>query len=337
MADPPITDTSVTISLAELTRIEAERVSHEEAERARIRAERARQERELEAKRRAEQAAELARVEDERARRARVEAIEKARLEAREQAAAEVARIEAEAKARLDVENATRAHELAVLRVKKETGRRRREYVLGAALALVTCLGAVAGFVLQARFGELAAATDELRGRERALERERDDAGRTELTALDRRFAALSARTMARGADEARKVAEQVRRSIDESSPGHERLHAFADALDALASRIDALEKLDALGRRHSDLLEFARAMRRTQAIETAERAAAAAKAPHAGAETLIAYERALDQLSAKLSERTATARHGAVPATDHAPDCDPHDPGCGIDGKRVF
>jgi hypothetical protein len=77
-------ETSVTISLAELARIEEERVKGEEAARARDRAERARQVREGEAARRAEEAAKLAADEEARTRRAREAAIEKARLEARE-------------------------------------------------------------------------------------------------------------------------------------------------------------------------------------------------------------------------------------------------------------
>ena len=80
------TETSVTFSLAELAKIEEERVREQDAQRARTRDLAARQQREAEAQRRATEAGRIAAEAEARARRERGEAEAKARLEAREQA-----------------------------------------------------------------------------------------------------------------------------------------------------------------------------------------------------------------------------------------------------------
>jgi hypothetical protein len=327
-------ENSVTISLAELARIEEERVQREESERARLRAERAQKAREAEEVRRAEEAAKLAAEEQARSRRARDELIEKARLEAREQAAADVARIEAEAKVKLAADNAVRAHELNQLRVRRETGRRRREYVLGAALALFACIGGVTKYSAGQRLDELERATVELREREHARAGERDDARSTELAALDRRHAALLARSAAEGAEGARKTAEEARQAIGERAPGHERLRRFGDALDALENRIEALEKIEALDRRRDDLAAWAASSRRKDVAEELRRAAAAAKASGAAAE----YEQALGQARAALTQRAGLRPNR--PAGEPGPAvgrCHEGDPSCGIDGRPIF
>jgi hypothetical protein len=331
------TETSVTISLAELARIEEERVKQEEADRARDRAERARHVREAEAARRAEEAARLAADDEARARKAREEAIEKARLEAREQARVEIARIEAEAKARLAADNAVRAHELNELRVRRETGRRRREYVLSAALALFACVGGVATYTTTQRHDELARATAELRDREHALARERDDARGTELAALDRRHATLLGRASKRGAEAARRTADEARRAIAERAPGHERLRMFADALDALETRVEALEKLEALDGRRTDLLAWATATRRKDVAEALRRASDTAKAPNAGADAIADYEQALNRVRDRLQRRGGPVLNRTVDDGPGPNRCDPNDPSCGFDGKPVF
>jgi hypothetical protein len=331
------TETSVTISLAELARIEEERVKREEADRARDRAERARQVREAEAARRAEEAARLAADDEARARKAREEAVEKARLEAREQARGEIARIEAEAQARLAADNAVRAHELNELRVRRETGRRRREYVLSAALALFACVGGVATYTTAQRHDELARASAELRDREHALARERDDARGTELAALDRRHATLVGRAPKRGAEDARRIADEARRAIAERAPGHERLRRFFDALDALETRVEGLERLEALNGRRTDLAAWAIATRRNDVAEALRRASDTATAPSAGADAIADYEQALNRARDALQRRGGPVLNRNVDDGPRPTRCDPNDPSCGFDGQPVF
>lgn len=335
------TDTSVTISLAELAKIEEARVREEESERIRAREERARAERQAEAARRAAEAAEAEAAAGMRARRAREEAIEQARIEARERASAEVLRIEAEARARLDADNAVRAHELGELRVRRETGRRRREYALSAVLAAVVSLGGAMLYDRADHATKLERTVAELREGQRSLAGERDDAKRTELQALDRRHAALRARTPARGADDAQRTVEAARAGIDERAPDHGRLRAFADALDALQSRIESIEKLALLDRRHADLAAWAASVRRSHAASDARGAAQRARAPGAGATALAAYERALDGLRDELARR-APGGGRPIAVVDPGPGpqpgrCQQGDPSCGLDGRPLF
>jgi hypothetical protein len=333
----PTTETSVTISLADLARIEHERVTRENAERAQGAAQRLRREREAEAARRAEAQARVIAQEEACARRAREEAVEKARLEARELAAVEVARIQAEANARLAVDSAVRAHELDMLRVRRETGRRHREYVLGAALALLTCVGAAATYSNSERFSELERTAMELRDRERALAAERDDARRTELAALDRRHTALLSQSFA-GVEEARKTAEEARRTIGERAPGHERLRAFADALDAFETGIENVEKLQGLDRRSADLAAWAASMRRKDVTDAIQRATSVAKKRGTDAEAVAAYERELDQVRDRLAPRGAVGRNRPAGEVGPTPGrCYDGDPSCGLDGKPLL
>jgi hypothetical protein len=136
-------DTSVTFSLAELADLERARVDEEDRARTRERARAAEARRLDEARRRDEEAATSKASERARAERAREEAVAKARAMARDESAREVARIEAEARTRLAADDAVRAHELAVLRIRTETGRRRGAVGLAAALALVVTIGGV--------------------------------------------------------------------------------------------------------------------------------------------------------------------------------------------------
>jgi membrane protein involved in colicin uptake len=119
-------ETSVAFSLAELAKLEQERVQQEDLQRARAREREAREQQEAAARRRSAEEARVAAAAEELSRARREEAEARARAEARVRVAGEVARIEAEAKARLDADNAERAHELAVLRTRTEGGRRRR-------------------------------------------------------------------------------------------------------------------------------------------------------------------------------------------------------------------
>lgn len=340
MPSRAVTDTSVSVSLADLAKIEEERLQQEEADRARTREERARQEREATAKRHSEEMEAARATAEAAAQRSREEAIEKVRAEARERAASDVARIQAEARARLEVDNAARAHELAVLRAKRETGRRRREIALGVALAFVACLGGLGTYEASGRASKLERAGQELRDRERALGREHEDAKRTDLQALDRRHAALQARGFDRDAGEAKKTVEAARAAIDARSPSRDGLRTFADSLDALQSRIETLEKLSLLERRHADLAAWARAVRRTQAMQPVSDGAARARAPGAGSAAMVAYERALDTARARLAgDASSPGRPGASepgPGSSTGT-CRENDPGCGLDGKPVF
>ncbi len=305
-------DTSVTFSLAELARIEEERVREEDLRRARAREKDARERREAEAARREAEAARVAAEAEVQARRAREEAEEKLRREARERAAIEVARIEADARVRLDADNAARAHELAVLRTRAEGGRRRTQHVLAASLALVICGGGAGAYAGTRRVAALEQEADQLREGRQALAREREQAKTTELAALDRRHAALRARPLARDAEEARATAEAARRAIDAGSLDRDRLRAFGEALDALQARLDAVEKLAALDRRQADLAAWAVERGRGEVTAPARTAAARARAGGADEGALRTYEWTLDQLRDALSQ--VASRSGPIP-----------------------
>ncbi|MBK7583835.1 MAG: hypothetical protein IPI67_27035 [Myxococcales bacterium] len=338
MSSRVTTDTSVAMSLADLAKIEDERIEQEQTTRARAREQRAREQREAAARRLAEEAAGLAAAAEEQARRNREAVTEKARAEARERAAADVARIEADARARLELENAARAHELASLRVRRETGRRRREYVLGAALALLVSVGAVAAYDANQRITTRERASLELKEREHALIQEHNDAKRTDLAALDRRHANLLARPLSDKAASERDTAAAARAGLDARSPGQDGLRAFGDALDALQTRVEGLERLSALEHRHADLASWASSVRRTSALQDVQSAALAARKPGAGPDALVAYERALDAARPKLGERAGQAGPLVTnETTTTGRTCREGDPGCGLDGRPLF
>lgn len=331
-------DTSVTFSLAELASLEQERVREEDLQRARAREKEARELRDAEARRREAEAARVAAEAEARARREREEAAEKVRIEARERVAADVARIEVEARARLEADNAARAHELAVLRTRTEGGHRRLQTGLALALGLVLCGGAVAGYQIAQHVAGLEQSAAQLREEHVSLARERDSAKATELAALDRRHAALRARAMISSAAEARTTADAARSAVDAKALDHGRLRAFGEALDALEMRIEALEKVAALDRREADLAAWAAERRRSEITAAARSAAARAKA---GADegAIRVYEGELDQLHDALAKGVAVAgRATAASVTGVAkPACAQGDPGCGLDGTRIF
>jgi colicin import membrane protein len=333
-------ETSVTFSLAELARIEEDRVREEDTRRARAREQDARERREAEARRRAAEEAQAAAEAEARAKRLRAEAEEKVRAEARERAAADVARIEAEARARLEAENAQRAHELALLRVRAESGGRRLVYALAAALGLVVCGGGAAAYATSQHVDAVARDAEHAREARDALAREREHAKATELSALDRRYAALRGRRSARDAEEARAAAEAARSAVDARTLDADRLRAFADALDALEARIETLDRLAALDQRRADLDAWAADHRRA---DTTPVRLAATRARATGDDAALhAYEGALDQLRTALAQspgsRPGTGPTQAGSAPLGAP-CDPKsgDPGCSIDGHRMF
>ncbi len=330
------TDTSVSISLAELARIEEQRVREEDLRRARARENEARERREVEAKRRAAEAESMAAEEAARARRLREEAEHKARVEARERVAADVARIEAEASARRAADNAVRAHELAVLRARAEGGSRRVQHVLAIVLGLTLCGGAAAGYGMTRQVAGLEQETERLRESQVALSREREQAKSNELAALDRRHAALQGRPALAGAEEARAAVEAARNAVDSRALDRDRLRAYGDALDALAMRLDTLERIAALDRRQADLGAWAADRRRSDEATAARVASLKAKAPGAGPDAVRAYERALDQLRDALAA-SGPARGSRPPPAVRPWDCkDPADPICGLDGRTL-
>lgn len=328
-------DNSVTFSLAELAKLEEERLRHEDVQRSRAREREAREQREAEARRRAEEAAQMAADASSRARRAREEAEEKARKEAREKAMVEVARIEAEGKARLEVANAERAHELAVLRVRTEGGARRLKHALAAVIAVVVCGGSAAAYAVTQHVADLEQDAERLREGQTALSRERESARATALAALDKRHAALRARPPVQGAEEARATADAAHRAIDPKAVDHERLRAFGDALDVLSARLDTLERIAALDRRLEDLIAWAAERRRSEAATAAKAAAARAKLSGTD-EALRAYDTALNELRDALTRSTGSG--GSQPGPEpKGPKCtDPHDPLCGFNGQSL-
>lgn len=331
---------SVTFSRAELAKIEEERVRNEDIQRARAREREARERQEAEARRRAEEAAQVAAEAEARARARREEAEEKARAEARERAAVEVARIAAEAKARLEADNAARAHELAVLRVQNEGGRRRMQHALVAVIGLVLLGGSAATYGVKRHVAGLEVDAERLREGQTALSREREDAKAAALSTLDRRYASLRGRSIPREAEEARATAEAARNAIDAKALDHSRLRAFGDALDVLEARLNGLEKLASLDRRHADLTAWAGERRRSDLAEGARNAAARAKAGGSDEGALKASEGELDRLRDSLARPVSGGVAGVGSQSSPGrtgPKCtDPNDPLCGFDGQSL-
>jgi hypothetical protein len=128
-------ESSVLFSLAELQRLEQDRIGAEEHERATARQRRERERREAEAEHHRVEQARLASEQAVAAESAQRELETKARERARAQAAVEVTRIEAEAKVRLAAEEHARTQELALLRTRTQQGLYRACVTLSVALA----------------------------------------------------------------------------------------------------------------------------------------------------------------------------------------------------------
>jgi hypothetical protein len=339
MPDSP-SDTSVTFSLAELAKLEAERVREEDARRARAREREAKEKLSAEAARRAAEAAEMAATAEARARRLREEAEEKARVEARQRAEIEVARIGAEARARLDADNAQRAHELAVLKLRTEGGARRLQVALAAVIGLVVLGGGAAAYEVDQRVSRLTQDGERLREGQHALALERDQGKAAELAALDRRFVALRGRPLIKDADAPRATAEAARNRVDVNALDGDRLRAFGEALDALQARLDTLDRLALLSLRQIDLDTWAADRKRGEAMVAARAAGVRARALGTG-EALHAYEAALDQARDALAQSSAGGGRQVVASaqttTGKAATCRAGDAWCGADGKPVF
>ena len=333
------TENSVQFSLAELHRIEEERVREEESHRARSREQAAKERREIEARKRAEEEARIAAAEQAREKRAREEAAEQALREARAKAEIETARMQAAAKAQLEADNAQRAHELAVLRAKAESGRRRTIYGLAVALGVVLCAGGAAAISSSQRMNALEADAARLRESQASLSREHEQNRSAELGALDLRMAALVARPSAKKAPDAQKTAEAARAAVNPQAIDHARLRAFADALDALQGRIEAVDRLASLDTRRASLEGWATALHKDVDAKIASAATSATSALDDAA--LNGYERALDRLQRDL-ESAGPRKGGATGTTttsnSNRPTCDPNvgDPMCDATGHRI-
>jgi colicin import membrane protein len=331
MMTRPSPDTSVIFSLSELADIEEERVREEETQRARARDERAREERKLDEQRRLEEAARVAAEAEARAARLRADAETEARQQAREKAAVEVARIEAEAKARLAADNAVRAHELEVLKLKSERGGRRARFALAAMIGLVACGGSAAAYAVGNRIDRVETESRSLREAASSLRREHEQAMALTIATLDNRHEALRARA---GADD--DTAASARRAIDSLGADATKVRALADALDAWQARLDRRSRFELLEHRRADLEAWAQKQRRAEALAEVRAAAAAAKGDAAGDAELRAYEGALDEARVALAGETAGTR---VRTSDREPTptpgvCkNPKDPLC-ADGK---
>ncbi len=332
------TETSIALSLADLTRIEESRLEEERARTAREEAARKRAAREAELARRAEEDARARAEEAQKSERAAAEAIARVKAEARERAAAEVQRIEAESRARLAADNARRAHELAELEARRKTGRRRRELVLGAALATALALLGLTGSHARALAQRETESAAELKEHERTASRDREEARRLELRTLERRYERLLTRAGADQAKSEKATASAAMGAVDPKAPVSERLRALEEAVDAFEARIERAEKLAELDRREADLGAWATSLRDTKRRAELSNARAAAHRSEVGARELEQYAAALDGASLALRSKSGGGRGGSEGAVEgHTRVCAEGDPGCGLDGKPVF
>lgn len=328
-------ETSVTFSLAELARIEEERLREEETRRAAARERAAREQQDVAARRRAEEEARIAAMEEARARAAREEAEAKARAQAREQAALTVARIEAEGRARLEAENAGRAHELAMLRVRTESGGRRLKLALGVLLGVMVLGGAGTAIGVSRQVASVEQEMQRLREDHAAAAKERDQAKASELSGLDRRLEALIRRPVAIQAKDVAATAQEARRAIDVKALEHGRLHAFAEAVEALQGKVEALERIEALDGRLNELDSWASQKRKSEAAAAARAAAKSAKVT-VDDSAIRAYETALNQLHATLAAEKGGAGSGPISEKHTGPACDPNSPLCDLNGRSL-
>jgi hypothetical protein len=216
---------------------------------------------------------------------------------------------------------------------------RRLQIALASVIGLAVCAGAMSAWAADRRVTALTADADRLREAQQALSHEREQAKATELSALDRRHTALRARVVP-GVEELRASAEAARRAIDPKAPDHDRLRAFGDALDALETRVALLERIGQLDYRGADLNAWAADQRRKGDVTAAAKAAGTRARLMVTDDAVTTYEKALDQLHQTLAQG-ASARPGgpgvAVAGATDGSSCLPGEPGCGLDGKRIF
>jgi dTMP kinase len=288
------TDTSVTLSLVELARLEAERLRSEEAAAQKKREAQRMQQKEAE---RAEREAEMARLSaeaEERARKARAEAEEKVRAEARARVESDILRIQAEAKARLQADEAARAHELAVIRAKAEGNRGWLRIALVAVIAISGVGGVLGGTVAADREAALRTQVEKLRDESAATARSVESA-RTEAAERQRRLT----------------VEQRERRA--------ERVTLLDGRRDALAGWAEAQSRRDVM-----TSIEAAADRAHAQGASEADLAV------YDGALTRAA-DQLSKPATGRIARRTDG---GPVPVVRAAACANPHDPMCGLDGR---
>jgi hypothetical protein len=129
---------------------------------------------------------------------------------------------------------------------------------------------------------------------------------------------------------------DAARNAIDAKSPDHARVRAFSDALDGLETRLESLEKLATLDRRHANLAAWAAERRRTDITADARLAARRAKVTGDDA-SLRAYEGALNALGDTLAQSAGGSGRPPPQPGPAGPTCaDPHDPLCGFNGRPL-
>lgn len=174
-------ESSVLFSLAELQRMEHDRLAIEERQQAVVRQQQEQEQRQAEANRhqveQEQRTKERAAVEEH----VRREAEAAARERARQQSVVEVARIAAEAKVRLAAEERARAHELAILRTSTHQGLYRACVGLSVALTGALFAMAVGAWRLNSDFDQVSSDLSHARQLQMSMAQERDSASR-ELT-----------------------------------------------------------------------------------------------------------------------------------------------------------
>jgi len=332
-------ETSVMFSLAELADIEEKRVREEAIERARRREEQARERTAAEQQQREAEAVRVAAAAEARQQRERERAKAIVKSKAREQAELDVARITAEGKARLETDNAARAHELAILRVKSASGHARLRRVLAAVLGAVLLAGSGAAYAVNNHLRHLEQQSQRLRDDRWALIQSRDKEMAAELMALDRRHDALRERSGPAYAKPAEEQAAAARAAVEAGGVDAAKLRAIGEALDDLDVRLDRADRLAEHDRRLTDLAAWARSTRKAKRMEAARSAAARAHRSPDSDDALAAYGRALDGFRKTLSADGGAKQMPQVtgPPQDTKTVCtDPHDPLCGLDGKQL-
>lgn len=187
-------ESSLLFSLAELERIERERIEGEaqRAQHEQRRVERAA--RAAEGERRRVEQARLERQRQEQAELERREEEARVREQVQQRAAVERAHIAEQARLRLQAEERERAHQLTVLRTRLEAGGRRWSGLLAVCLVLVTGLGALTLWSRAGEVGRLEAELERLRGQRVELASERTVAARVLLSVVDDHMTTLANR-----------------------------------------------------------------------------------------------------------------------------------------------
>ncbi|HZO12039.1 MAG TPA: hypothetical protein VFB62_02235, partial [Polyangiaceae bacterium] len=180
---------------------------------------------------------------------------------------------------------------------------------------------------LVTKVGRVEREASALREEQRSDARAEERALAAELASLDRRHALLKDRA-------ADTKAADAARSAVAAACNAETLRAFADALDALETRLSLVERIQDLDRRHADLVAWAAQQGKTSLTAPARTAAKRARIDARG---LADYRKALDELSAALGVPRGRPGKPAKPGEPPPPSCtNSSDPMCGLDGTML-